>query len=246
MKRAEILSAQGNGIILLVVSALVGFEAVQRLIAPQPVGGAALMIVAAVGIGVNLAAAWLLSQANRRSLNIQGSLMHILTDLYAFIATLVAGAVIVVTGFVRADAIASLVVVALMLAAAASLLRSTGRILLEAAPSDIDVDQLGQDLAAQPHVSEVHDVHVWTITSDFPALSAHVLVEPNVDCHGVRQELERLLASRYGITHTTLQVDHANDRTISSQAILDASQAVIGKARTDAPSRTLPRSPQNE
>jgi cobalt-zinc-cadmium efflux system protein len=233
LKRAEILSAQGNGITLLVVSALVTFEAVRRLIAPPAVAGTALLIVAGVGVAVNLAAVWVLSRANRESLNIEGSFRHIVTDLYAFVATLAAGAIIVLTGFTRADAIASLVVVALMLKAAASLLSRTGRILLEVAPPGIDVDAMGRDLASQPHVAEVHDVHLWTITSGFPALSAHVLVEPDVDCHGVRQQLEELLAARYELTHTTLQVDHvAGKRPISPDALLEASKSVLDRDAT--------------
>lgn len=233
LKRAEILSAQGNGITLLVVAALVAFEAIRRLIAPPTVDGPILLIVAGVGVGVNLLAIWTLAKANRQSLNVEGSFQHILTDLYAFIATLLAGGVIVATGFNRADAIASLIVVALMLKASYGLLKSTGRILLEVAPGNVNVDALAQDLAGQIHVREVHDVHLWQITSGFPALSAHVLVQPNADCHGIRRELERLLDQRYGISHTTLQVDHLSDPTVTVEALLaTADDLHRGKSRT--------------
>ena len=220
LKRAEILSAQANGITLLVVAALVAFEAIRRLIDPPTVAGPILVIVAGVGVGVNLLAVWTLAKANRQSLNVEGSFQHILTDLYAFIATLIAGGVIVATGFNRADPIASLVVVVLMLKASYGLLKSTGRILLEVAPASINVDALAQDLAEQTDVREVHDVHLWEITSGFLALSAHVLVKPNGDCHQIRRDVEKMLKVDYAISHTTLQVDHVSDPTVSVESVI--------------------------
>jgi cobalt-zinc-cadmium efflux system protein len=214
-KRAEVLSAQANGITLLVVSALVAFEAITRLIHPVGVHGGIVVTVAAVGVAVNVTATWVISRANRRSVNVRGALAHIVTDLYGFIGTLAAGIVILLTGFDRADSIASLIVVGLMLYAAWRLLRETGRILLEAAPEGYaPVDIVGA-ITGQPGVASVHDVHVWLITSDFPALSAHVLVRPPADCHQVRRDLERLLAERFGLEHTTLQVDHAPDDVLT-------------------------------
>ena len=143
-----------------------------------------------------------------RSLNLAGAFQHTLTDLYAFIATAVAGLIILLTGFNRADAIATLIVVALMLHAGAGLIRDSGRIFLEAAPAGLSPAAVGAAMAARPQVSEVHDLHVWEITSGFTALSAHVLVHPGDDCHGIRRELESMLDERFGIEHTTLQVDH--------------------------------------
>jgi cobalt-zinc-cadmium efflux system protein len=116
---------------------------------------------------------------------------------------------ILTTGFDRADGIASLFVAAIMLWAAFGLLRDSGRVLLEAAPEGMSVSDIGEALAAFPHVESVHDLHVWEVSSGFPALSAHVLVHPGDDCHGIRRDLERLLAERFGIDHTTLQVDHS-------------------------------------
>jgi cobalt-zinc-cadmium efflux system protein len=139
---------------------------------------------------------------------VEGSFQHIVTDLYAFAGTLAAAGVILLTGFERADPLASLVVVALMLRSAWGLLRDSGRVLLEAAPEGIDVQEIGRSLAADPHVVDVHDLHVWEIGSGFPSLSAHVLVRPGDDCHAVRRALEQLLAERFEIEHTTLQVDH--------------------------------------
>jgi cobalt-zinc-cadmium efflux system protein len=209
LRRAEILSAQASGITLLLLSAWLTFEAIRRLITPPQVVGGLVLGTALAGVAVNMAAAWMISRASRASLNVEGARRHILTDLYAFIATAIAGVVILSTGFGRADAIASLVVVALMVKAGAGLVRESGRIFLEAAPAGLQPDQIGQAMAARPDVAEVHDLHIWQITSGIPAASAHVLVAPGRDCHAVRGDLERLLTGTYKIFHTTLQVDHA-------------------------------------
>jgi len=209
LRRAEILSAQANGITLLLLAGWLGYEAIRRVIHPPPVPGLPLILTAIVGIGVNLLAAWLIRRADRRSLNIEGAYRHILTDLAAFLATAAAGLVIMITGFREADPIASLVVVGLMVRAGLSLVRDSGRILLEAAPEGLDPRAIGRDLVDHRGVVEVHDLHVWQITSGSPALSAHVIVAPALDCHRVRRDLEALLRDRYHLTHTTLQLDHA-------------------------------------
>lgn len=214
-RRAEILAAQFNGATLLVLGGLIVYDGVRRLISPPHVTGATVLIVALVGIAVNLAATRTLSGANRQSLNVEGAFQHILTDLAAFIATAVAGAVILSTGYFRADGIASLLVAAIMLRAAYGLLRASGRIFLEAAPHGLDVQAVGRAMAGFAGVHEIHDLHVWEVSSGFPALSAHVLVGEGDDCHQVRRELERLLADRFGIDHTTLQVEHAASELIS-------------------------------
>ena len=226
LKRAEILSAQANGVTLLVLSAWLGYEAVTRLLAPPDVAGGLVLVTALVGVVVNLAAAWCLSKANRSSLNVEGAFQHVLTDLYAFIATAVAGAVVLITGFGRADAIASLVVVALMLKAGAGLVRDSARIFLEAAPAGVDPDAVADRLVAVPLVEEIHDLHIWEITSGEAALSAHVLVAPGGDCHAVRRELQRRVGAEYGITHATLQVDHVGE---------DAEQELLQIGRTAVP-----------
>ena len=209
LRRSEILSAQANGAALLVLACLVVYGAVRRLISPLPAEGGVILVVALVGIGVNLVATWQLAGANRRSLNIEGSFQHLLTDLFAFIATAIAGAVILATGWVRADPIAALLVAALMLRAAWRLLRDSGRVLLDIAPAGLPVEEIGTAMASHPGVVEVHDLHVWEIGARFPALSAHVLVEPQADCHAIRRELEILLRDRFDLEHTTLQVEHA-------------------------------------
>jgi cobalt-zinc-cadmium efflux system protein len=214
LRRMEVLSAQANGATLLVLAGLIVFGAIRNLVTPPEPGGTTMVAVALAGIVVNLAATRELAKADRSSMNIEGSFQHLLTDLYAFAATAVAGVIILTTGFDRADAVAALLVAALMLRAAVGLLRASGRVLLEIAPTGIDVDEVGLVMAAHSHVTEVHDLHVWEIGSRFPALSAHVLVEADADCHAIRRELEQLLEERYGIDHTTLQVDHTHDRLL--------------------------------
>ncbi len=211
LKRAEILSAQASGFTLLVLAVLIGYEGVSRLVSPPQPKGLPILVVALVGVAVNLAATWQLSKANRESMNVEGSFQHILTDLIAFAATAIAGAVIIATSWVRADAVAALLVAAIMLRSAYGLLRDSGRVLLEAAPDGMSVAEVGRAIAAHTHVDSVHDLHVWQVSSGFPSLSAHVLVHPGDDCHSIRRELEFVLRERFGIEHTTLQVDHSDD-----------------------------------
>jgi cobalt-zinc-cadmium efflux system protein len=208
--RAEILSAQANGVTLLILSVVIVADALRRLVSPLRVDGLPVLIVALAGIVVNLAAAAILARGSgaRRSLNVEGSYQHIITDLYGFIATAVAAGVIMATGFDRADPIASLIIAGLLLHAAYGLLKESGRVFMEAAPPGIDPDEIGRTLAAQPGVVEVHDLHVWEVTSGFPALSAHVVVRAGDDCHERRRGLQRMVDERFGISHTTLQVDH--------------------------------------
>jgi cobalt-zinc-cadmium efflux system protein len=214
LKRTEILSAQANGAALLVLAVLVVYEAIRRLVAPPDVGGTTVLVVALVGIAVNLVATWQLAKANRQNMAVEGSFQHVLTDLYAFVGTAIAAGVILGTGFDRADPIASLFVAGLMLRSAYGLLKSSGRVLLEIAPAGMSVEDVGRVLAEHPHVSSVHDLHVWEIGTGFPALSAHVLVHPGDDCHAIRRELEATLHRRFGIDHTTLQVDHADEERL--------------------------------
>jgi cobalt-zinc-cadmium efflux system protein len=209
LRRSEILSAQANGAALLVLACFIVYGAIRRLVSPPPANGGAILVVALVGIGVNVLATWQIAGANRESLNVEGSFQHVLNDLYAFIATAIAGGVILATGWVRADAVAALFVATLMLRASWRLLRDSGRVLLDIAPAGLQVNEIGTTMAAHPGVVEVHDLHVWEVTTEFPTLSAHVLVEAGADCHGIRRELESLLRDRFGLEHTTLQVEHA-------------------------------------
>ncbi len=213
MKRAEILAAAGNGLALVVISALVTYDAIVRLLHPGPVHGGVLIVVAAVGVAVNVAATMTVARANRRSLNIEGAYRHILTDLYGFIGTLLAGIVIVTSGFDRADSVASLVVVGLMLKAAVELLRPALHILLEATPDDIDLDEVRAHLLELPEVRSVHDLHAWTLTSSLPILTAHVVVTD--DCFNtgeagrVLDHLQECLSGHFDVEHSTLQFECA-------------------------------------
>jgi len=262
LKRAEILSAQANGITLVLLAIWLGYSAIRRLVIPPVVSGGTVLAVALAGVAVNVVATLFIARAGAakrdaeggetavsppssvvrprfhsaghgaagrgaaggegggdggggyghgqpQSLNLAGAFQHILTDLYAFIATAIAGVIIIVTGFGRADAIATLVVVVLMLHAGYGLIRDSGRIFLEAAPAGLSPAAVGAAMAARPLVREVHDLHIWEITSGLPAASAHVLVAPGADCHAIRADLEAFLGCEYGITHATLQVDHA-------------------------------------
>jgi len=206
--RAEILAAQANGITLVVIGVLILFSAVRRLIDPPEVEAGIVVVVALAGIAVNVSVLALLARAERKSLNVRGAYLHIATDLAAFIGTAVAGVLILATGWNRFDPIASLFVAGLMFAASITLLRESGRIFLEGAPSSAPPADVGRAIVAHEGVAETHDLHVWTVTDGFPALSAHVLVEPGADCHRIRLELERMLAERFALEHTTLQVEH--------------------------------------
>ncbi len=225
LKRAETLSAQANGATLLVLAVLIVYSAIHRLVNPPDVGGWTVLVVALVGVGVNLLVSRQLALADRGHMAVEGSFQHVLTDLYGFSGTALAAVVIITTGFNRADPIASIAVAMLMLKASFGLLRDSGRVLLEMSPAGIDVAEVGRAIAGHEHVESVHDLHVWEIGTGFPALSAHVLVAPGDDCHAVRRELERLLDDRFGIGHTTLQVDHAR-----------ASQLITIATRTADPS----------
>ena len=206
--RAEVLSAQLNGASLLVLAGVIAIEAVQRFASPPEVEGAVVLVVGLVGAGVNVAAAWQLARAERRSLNVEGARAHVLADLYASLGAAAAGGVILLTGFGAADPIAALLVAALMLRSGWWLLREASAVLLEGSPAGVRTEDIGRALARAPGIVEVHDLHVWEVTSGFSALAAHVLVRPGDDCHARRRELERLLDARFGIHHTTIQVDH--------------------------------------
>jgi cobalt-zinc-cadmium efflux system protein len=222
--RAEILSAYANGMTLLVLGLLIVYGAIEHLVKPLHVHGTPVLIVALAGIVVNLIVARVLGghahghaghdhahehPHKKRSLNIEGSYQHILTDLFGFVATAVAAAVILISGFRRADAIASLLIAALMLHASYGLLKASLRVMMEAAPEGSDPNTIGRAMAAHHGVAEVHDLHIWEVTSGFPAISAHVVVDAGHDCHEIRRALTVMLRDRFELAHSTLQVEHA-------------------------------------
>ena len=214
LERAEILSAAVNGVLLVAIGLVIAVEAVTRLVHPTPVAGGVVLGVALAGIVVNLAATAVLARANRSSLNIRGAYAHILTDLYAFIGTAIAGLVIVVTGWRQADSVAALVVVAVMARSAWGLLRDAGRVLLQGAPDDLDLDGVRAHLVEVDHVLDVHDLHAWTVTSGSPTLSAHVVVEDHCFDTGhapqILDSLQACLAGHFDVAHATFQLEPAS------------------------------------
>jgi cobalt-zinc-cadmium efflux system protein len=207
-RRAEILAALANGALLVALALWIFVEAARRLTDPPAVEAGTVLAVGAVGLGVNLLAARLLFGSAGASLNVRAALVHVLADALASIGVIVAALVILLTGWERADPLVSILIGILVLASSWGVLRESTEILMERSPSGIDAEQVGQAMAALPRVVGVHDLHIWTITSGFPSLSAHVIVDASADCHQVRVELERLLRERFGLEHTTLQVEH--------------------------------------
>jgi cobalt-zinc-cadmium efflux system protein len=214
LKRAEILAAAANGVALLVVGVLVGVESIRRMVVPRQVHGVPMLTVALVGVLVNLAAAWVLARANRRSLNVEGAFQHILTDLYGFLATATAAVVIIATGWNRADPVASLFVVALVLRAAWRLLKASGHILLEGTPGAVDLEEVRAHVGELPEVIAVHDLHAWTLTSELPALTAHVVVTDACLRDGnagmLLDRLQHCLANHFDVEHSTFQLEAAS------------------------------------
>jgi cobalt-zinc-cadmium efflux system protein len=211
LQRAEVLSAAVNGVTLLVAAALVLVEAVRRLVQPAHVNGTLMLVVAGVGVAVNLVVTATLARANRSRFTVAGSLAHLVTDLWAFAGTFVAGAVILGTGFERADPIASLVVVVLMVVAAARLLRVSGRVLLEGTPDGVDLEEVRAHLMGLREVRAVHDLHAWVVTSDLPAVSAHVVVADECFLNGAAprllDQLQGCLAGHFDVEHSTFQLE---------------------------------------
>jgi cobalt-zinc-cadmium efflux system protein len=209
--RVDALSGQANGITLLLLAAWFTVESVRRLLHPPASAGGVMVVVAVIGVGVNVTATALAARADRRSLNVRGAVAHLMNDIWAFVATFVAGVVIMVSGWTRADAAASLVVASLMAWTGVQLIRAAGRVFLEAAPANLDPMSIGARLAGLEGVEQIHDLHVWEIAAGEAAVSAHVLVKSTMDCHVVGGALRSLLASDYAIDHVTLQVDHCSD-----------------------------------
>jgi cobalt-zinc-cadmium efflux system protein len=208
-RRAEILAALANGVALVAIAIWIVVEAVQRLRDPLEPKGGWVLAVGMIGLGVNLAAASILHRRGSESLNVQGALRHVFADVLGSVGVIAAGAIVLATGWDRADPLIALAIGGLVLASSWTLLRDSVGILLESTPRDLDAEEIGRAMVAVPDVREVHDLHVWTITSGFPSLSAHVLVSEGADCHAKRRELDQVLAERFGLTHTTLQVEHA-------------------------------------
>ncbi len=211
-RRAEILAALVNGVALAVIAIWVFVEAVRRLDNPREILGGWMLAVALIGLVVNAVAAWILSRAGD-NLNVRAALRHVFADLAGSVGVTVAAIVVITTGWERADPVAGMAIGVLILGSSWSIVRDSVSILLEATPAGIDADEVGRRMAAMDGVAEVHDLHIWTITSGFPTLSAHVLVQRGDDCHLRRRELEQMLGQEFGLEHTTLQVEHVGERS---------------------------------
>jgi cobalt-zinc-cadmium efflux system protein len=205
--RAEILAALTNGAALVALAIWIFVEAGRRLSGPPDVRAGWVLGVGLAGLAVNVVAARVLWQPGG-SLNIRAALLHVVADVLGSLGVVAAALVVLGTGWERADPLVSVLIGLLVLASAWNVLRESTGILLEAAPAGLDIDALADALGRHPGVVGVHDLHVWMITSGFPSLSAHVVVERDADCHGIRRELEHVLHERFGLDHTTLQVDH--------------------------------------
>jgi cobalt-zinc-cadmium efflux system protein len=207
-RRAEVLAALANALVLVVLGGWIVWEAVGRLSDPPGVTGGWVLAAGIAGLLVNLAAARVLHGAGS-GLNVRAAMLHVLADLASSAGVVLAGIVVLTTGWEYADPIAGLVIGGLVIASTFRVLRETLGVLLEEAPAGMDTRAVGAAMASTDGVVGVHDLHLWTITSGFPALSAHVLVAAGADCHAIRRELEVLLRDRFELTHTTLQVEHA-------------------------------------
>ena len=218
-KRGEILAALFNGVTIVAVSLWIFYEASRRFSDPPEILGGWMMVVAVIGLLVNLAGALILTRSAGENLNMQGALRHILADLLGSVGVIAAALVILFTGFRVADPIISVFIGVLVLASSWRLLKESVGILLEGSPPGMDANDVGNKMVAVEGVEEVHDLHVWEITSGFPALAAHVLVGREQDCHERRREIEKVLAGQFGIEHTTLQVDHVGDHEAESERL---------------------------
>ncbi len=218
-RRAEILAALANGVALVAISIWVFVEAISRLREPTEVLGGPMLAIAALGLAVNVAGAFILSRSGGESLNVEGAMRHVIADALGSVGAMAAAGVIILTGWRYADPLISAAIGLLILVSSWTLLRDSTNVLLEATPRGLNAKEVGRKMAAAEGVEEVHDLHIWTITSGFPALSAHVLVGRDENCHARRRDLEELLAHEFGISHTTLQVDHAGDHQASLQAL---------------------------
>jgi cobalt-zinc-cadmium efflux system protein len=218
-QRAEILAALANGVTLVVISVLIFVEAYRRFDDPPEVLGGWMLVIACGGLAVNVGAAAILRSAGTESLNVAAALRHVFADLAGSVGVIAAALIILTTGWEYADPLVSVLIGLLVVASSWSIIRDAVTILLEASPRGLNVEEIGTAMVTVPGVIEVHDLHVWTITSGFPALAAHVTVDRDADCHAKRRELEALLAERFGLRHTTLQVVHAGGELLQIENV---------------------------
>jgi cobalt-zinc-cadmium efflux system protein len=210
-QRVEIFGALVNGVTLLAISVVIVVGAVIRLSDPPDVEGWGVLALGLVGLVGNAAATWVLWSGEREDINLEGVLRHSAADALGSLGVILAGALVVTTGWDGADAVVSIAIAALIAASSWRLLKEPVGVLMEAAPPGIDVREVGRAMSSDPDVVEVHDLHVWAVTSGFPALSAHLVVRRGADRDRVRTRVEQLLRDRFRIGHTTLQVVEEGD-----------------------------------
>jgi cobalt-zinc-cadmium efflux system protein len=207
-RRLEVLAALLNAGTLVALSAWILWESIGRLEDPGDVGGVGVMVVGAAGVVMNGIPVWiLLRRADRTDLNVRGALLHAAGDVLGSLGAVAAGAIVTFTGADIADPIAAIVIALVILVSSFGLLRDATRVLLEMAPAGMDPERVGAALAAVPGVRNVHDLHLWTVTSGLVALSAHVVIAPGADQDRVLHELERVARAEFHLEHTTFQLD---------------------------------------
>jgi cobalt-zinc-cadmium efflux system protein len=206
-QRSEILAALVNGLLLVVVAIAVAYEAVGRLGDPPSIEAGGVLALGLLGLAGNVAAALVLSRGERSDVNLEGVLRHSAADALGSIGVVIAGVVVLAGGSSVVDPIVSLAIALLILLSSWRLIAEPVGVLMEAAPAGVDVDDAGAAICAEEGVLSVHDLHIWTVTSGFGALAAHVVVEPSCDRDLVRARIELLLRERFGIEHTTLQME---------------------------------------
>jgi cobalt-zinc-cadmium efflux system protein len=205
-RRGEILAALFNGFTLVVIAVLVFIAAIGRLSDPPDVAGAGVLVIGFASLIGNGIATLVLVGGDRDNLNLEGVLRHTAVDALGALGVIVAGLIVITTGWDQADPIVSMLIALLILMSSWRLLREPFNVLMESAPEGVDVQEVGSAMCAVPGVREVHDLHVWTVTSGFPALAAHIRTEPTESADEVRERLEAVLHERFGLDHTTLQV----------------------------------------
>jgi len=211
--RTEVLAAGANGLILLVICGIIVFSAVGRLSEPPEIAGLPVLVAGAIGLAVNIVGLLVLRGGAEESLNVRGAYLEVLGDALGSVAVIVSAVVILATGWAQADPVASLVIAALVVPRAISLLRDVGEVLLENSPRDVDLDQVRGHILGVQGVVDVHDLHVWTITSGMPVMSAHVVVDESIvdmdDAHHVLDHLCTCLSHHFDVAHSTFQLEPA-------------------------------------
>jgi cobalt-zinc-cadmium efflux system protein len=213
-QRSEVLAALVNGLLLVAVSIGIAWAAIGRLSDPPAIDGAGVLALGALGLAGNLAATWVLARGQREDINLEGVLRHSVADALGSLGVVLAGGFVLLGGSDIVDPIVGLLIAALVLASSWRLIKEPFEVLMEAAPADLDVDAMGAAICREDGVRSVHDLHVWTVTAGFGALAAHVVVARGCDRDLVCRKLELTLTERFGIEHTTLQMEEEADRAL--------------------------------